>query len=246
MRKLVLILGFIAFSSAAVQYPHSEQEAFALQHSAEYQTLSAGERADVEGQFGKSDYVAHNNPTGEPVNVSESSKPATVVQRETSTELRSSSNSGIPQTSVPVNAGVVQSDVRDNTSNVVGEHESDNSAVANSRDGGTQSQIRDSERRIGAANSGVQANHNAINANRHEIETNRRDIKRVGAAAISAANLHYNDSESGYAVAIGNYRGETAIAGGIQFHVHNRTAATAQVSYDGSGTGVSVGLHSSF
>ncbi len=257
MRKLALILGFLAFNAAAVDYPRSEQEAFALQHSPEYQTLTVGERMDIEGAFGKSEYVAHNDPTGEPVNVeSKSNEPATVVQRNTSATARpditGSKTSTNSEKAVVLNGQrVVSTDVSVRATPVANNATREPTRVAESKTVRTSNDVVASKvdvnsRRIDSNSTAINANRNAVESNRHAIETNRRDIKRVGASAIAAANLHYDASNSGYAISVGEYRGETAIAGGLQFGVTDHSAATVQVSYDGTGTGASVGFHSSF
>ncbi|WP_407933100.1 YadA-like family protein [Herbiconiux daphne] len=50
----------------------------------------------------------------------------------------------------------------------------------------------------------------------------------------------------GYAVAVGEYDGATAIAGGLQFNTSTNTAITVQASYDGEAAGASVGFHGSW
>lgn len=79
-----------------------------------------------------------------------------------------------------------------------------------------------------------------------DVKDVKRQVKAIGATATAAANLHYNRSESGYAVAVGEYEGATAVAGGMQFNISANTAATVQVSYDGEGAGASVGFHGSW
>lgn len=106
---------------------------------------------------------------------------------------------------------------------------------------------------IAANTAGVKRNSAAIERNSSRIAKNEQDIKdvkqsvkRLGASAAASANLHYNRAESGYAVAVGEYKGATAIAGGVQFNTSANTAATVQVSYDGEGVGASVGFHGSW
>lgn len=79
-----------------------------------------------------------------------------------------------------------------------------------------------------------------------QIEDNSRAIKRLGATAEAAANLHYNANHSGYAIAAGEYNGESALAAGIQFKTSQSTAITLQASYDAESTGGSVGFHGDF
>ena len=76
-----------------------------------------------------------------------------------------------------------------------------------------------------------------------QITSNKRAIKRLGASSQATANLHYNANRNGYAVAVGEYNGETALAGGIQFNSGKHTAVTVQGSYDAEAFGGSVGLH---
>ncbi|WP_318373622.1 YadA C-terminal domain-containing protein [Enterobacter sp.] len=76
-----------------------------------------------------------------------------------------------------------------------------------------------------------------------QIDRNNKAIKRLGASAQATANLHYNANRSGYAVSVGDYRGETALAGGLQFRAGNHSAVTVQGSYDAEAFGGSVGLH---
>lgn len=75
------------------------------------------------------------------------------------------------------------------------------------------------------------------------IEQNNHDIKRVGAIGAAQANLHYNANRSGYAIALGEYRGVTGIAGGLQYGITESTAVTLQAAYDGKYTSASVGFH---
>lgn len=77
----------------------------------------------------------------------------------------------------------------------------------------------------------------------HQIDHNSQAIKRLGASAQATSNLHYNANRSGYAVSVGDYRGETALAGGLQFRAGSHNAVTLQGSYDAEAFGGSVGLH---
>lgn len=79
-----------------------------------------------------------------------------------------------------------------------------------------------------------------------QIKVNSRAIKRLGATAEAAANLHYNANNSGYAIAAGEYNGESALAAGIQFRTGQSTAITVQASYDAESTGGSAGFHGDF
>lgn len=92
----------------------------------------------------------------------------------------------------------------------------------------------------------ISHNEQRITKNEQDIKEVRKSVKHVGAMATASANLHYNRSENGYAVAVGEYEGATAIAGGVQFNISTNTAATVQASFDGEGTGVSVGFHGSW
>ncbi|WJN64028.1 hypothetical protein Erwinia_phage_Fougasse_00065 [Erwinia phage Fougasse] len=258
MRKIILVLGFVALSAGAVDFPRSEQEAFALQHSPEYQTMPASQRADVEGAFGKSSYVAHNDPTGEPVNVRNQTKelpvanqrPADKTDGPVVTEV-GNTPANTSETKLPDSTGVVQPDVRVRPTQIDTATDRGTTGVAVSRSSSISNDsssvaVDNVSRRVANNSAGIESNHRAIESNRRQIETNRRDIRRVGATAVASANLHYDASNSGFAVSIGEYRGETAIAGGLQYGITEHSAATVQVSYDGTGTGASVGFHSSF
>ncbi|MGV2814580.1 YadA-like family protein [Enterobacter cancerogenus] len=85
-----------------------------------------------------------------------------------------------------------------------------------------------------------------FNQAERQIENNSRAIKRLGATAEAAANLHYNSNHSGYAIAVGEYNGESALATGIQFQTGKTTALTLQASYDDESAGGSVGFHGDF
>jgi len=76
-----------------------------------------------------------------------------------------------------------------------------------------------------------------------QITDNKRAIKRLGASSQATGNLHYNANRNGYALAVGEYNGETALAGGVQFTSGKHTAVTVQTSYDAEAFGGSVGLH---
>ena len=76
-----------------------------------------------------------------------------------------------------------------------------------------------------------------------QITENKRAIKRLGASSQAVANLHYNGAHSGYAVAVGQYASESALAGGLQFQVTGYSAISVQTSYDAAHVGGSVGLH---
>ncbi|UHO31188.1 hypothetical protein K7R23_00070 [Citrobacter rodentium NBRC 105723 = DSM 16636] len=76
-----------------------------------------------------------------------------------------------------------------------------------------------------------------------QINHNGKAIKRLGASAQATANLHYNANHNGYAIAVGEYNSETALAGGLQFNTGKSTAVTVQGSYDAESFGGSVGLH---
>ncbi|WJN63952.1 hypothetical protein Erwinia_phage_Farigoule_00065 [Erwinia phage Farigoule] len=258
MRKIILVLGFVALSAGAVDFPRSEQEAFALQHSPEYQTMPASQRADVEGAFGKSSYVAHNDPTGEPVNVSNQPKELPVAHQRPADKTDGPVITGVAKTATNTSetklsdsTGVVQPDVRvrPNQSDTATDRGTAGVAeprISNVRNDSSSVAVDNVSRRVATNSAGIESNHRAIESNRRQIETNRRDIRRVGATAVASANLHYDASNSGFAVSIGEYRGETAIAGGLQYGITEHSAATVQVSYDGTGTGASVGFHSSF
>ncbi|AEJ81396.1 gp20 [Erwinia phage vB_EamM-Y2] len=256
MRKIILVLGFVALSAGAVDFPRSEQEAFALQHSPEYQTMPASQRADVEGAFGKSSYVAHNDPTGEPVNARNPSKELPVINQRPADKADRPVITGVgntpantSETKLPDSTGVVQTDVRvrnEVTNNASVETRGAELRISDARNDSSSVAVDNVSRRVATNSAGIESNHRAIESNRRQIETNRRDIRRVGATAVASANLHYDASNSGYAVSVGEYRGETAIAGGLQYGITEQSAATVQVSYDGTGTGASVGFHSSF
>uniref|UniRef100_UPI0034CD6BF6 YadA-like family protein n=1 Tax=Enterobacter hormaechei TaxID=158836 RepID=UPI0034CD6BF6 len=87
---------------------------------------------------------------------------------------------------------------------------------------------------------------NRFNQVENEIENNKRAIKRLGAASEATANLHFNANHSGYAIAAGEYDGETALAAGVQFRTSKTTAISLQASYDAESTGGSIGLHGDF
>ncbi len=76
-----------------------------------------------------------------------------------------------------------------------------------------------------------------------QIDHNASAIKRLGASSQATANLHYNANHNGYAISVGAYDGETALAGGLQFQTGKHTALTVQTSYDAEALGGSVGLH---
>lgn len=57
---------------------------------------------------------------------------------------------------------------------------------------------------IASNTTAINQNSQDIAANRKDIDENSKDIKRVGAMAQAVSSLHYNRSESGYAVAAGN------------------------------------------
>lgn len=76
-----------------------------------------------------------------------------------------------------------------------------------------------------------------------QIDHNASAIKRLGASSQATANLHYNANHNGYAVSVGAYDGETALAGGLQFQTGKHSALTVQTSYDAEALGGSVGLH---
>ena len=79
-----------------------------------------------------------------------------------------------------------------------------------------------------------------------QIDHNRRAINRLGANSQAVANLHYNGNKSGYAIAVGQYGSETALAGGLQFNVTRHNALTVQAGFDAGHTGGSIGLHGDF
>lgn len=109
----------------------------------------------------------------------------------------------------------------------------------NVTDTATRSQVRSNTTRINKVES-------ATKQNTSDIAENRKTIKRVGAMSQASSNLHYNRSENGYAVAVGEYAGQAAIAGGMQFNTSNNSAITVQASYDGEDAGASVGFHSNW
>lgn len=78
---------------------------------------------------------------------------------------------------------------------------------------------------------------------KQDVADVKDQTKRVGALGMAAANLHYAGLDSGYAVALGQYSDKTAIAGGLQFNINEKTAATVQVAYDTKDFGGSVGIH---
>ncbi|MCS5736852.1 hypothetical protein, partial [Herbiconiux daphne] len=92
----------------------------------------------------------------------------------------------------------------------------------------------------------LEQNGQRISKNERDIKEVRKQVKAVGAMASASANLHYNRAENGYAVAVGEYDGSTAIAGGLQFNTSANTAVTVQASYDGEAAGASVAFHGSW
>lgn len=81
---------------------------------------------------------------------------------------------------------------------------------------------------------------------KQDVSSNTKAIKRVGAIGAAQANLHYNRSENGFAIAVGEYRGEAGIAGGLQFNMTQNSAVTVQAAYDGQDTSASLGMHGSW
>lgn len=92
----------------------------------------------------------------------------------------------------------------------------------------------------------IDRNIKGIKRNEQDIKDIKKSVKNLGAGMAANSNLHYNANQSGYAVAVGEYQGSTAIAGGTQFRTGSNTAVTLQVSYDGEGTGASVGFHGNY
>ncbi|UHM93655.1 hypothetical protein [Rahnella victoriana] len=79
-----------------------------------------------------------------------------------------------------------------------------------------------------------------------QISENKRDLKRLGATSQAVGNLHYNGNHNGYAVSVGQYSNETALAGGLQYQIGTHHALTLQTSVDAAQIGGSVGLHGDF
>ncbi len=99
---------------------------------------------------------------------------------------------------------------------------------------------------ISANRSAIAANKQRIDQNSKDIHENRKTINQVGAMSQATSNLHYAGHQSGYAVAVGEYDNETAVAGGLNFGLTAKTSVSVQVSYDGNATGGSVGLSGSW
>ena len=99
---------------------------------------------------------------------------------------------------------------------------------------------------ISANRSAIAANKQRIEQNSKDIHENRKTINQVGAMSQATSNLHYAGHQSGYAVAVGEYDNETAVAGGLNFGLTAKTSVSVQVSYDGNATGGSVGLSGSW
>ena len=99
---------------------------------------------------------------------------------------------------------------------------------------------------ISANRSAIAANKQRIDQNSKDIHENRKTINQVGAMSQATSNLHYAGHQSGYAVAVGEYDNETAIAGGLNFGLTAKTSVSVQISYDGNATGGSVGLSGSW
>lgn len=143
---------------------------------------------------------------------------------------------GITTTVVKVDTATQQR-VNDNSANIAanrGEIISHSRAIAANRAG------------IERNSAAIEHNSQRIDRNSKDIAANRKAIKRVGAMAQAASNLHYNVNHNGYAVSVGEYQGNTAIAGGVQFQTGAHTAVTLQASYDGEAVGASVGFHGDF
>ncbi|EKF2848404.1 YadA-like family protein [Escherichia coli] len=109
----------------------------------------------------------------------------------------------------------------------------------NMTDTATRSQVRSNTARLNKVESATQQNSS-------DIAENRKNIKRVGAMTQASSNLHYNRNENGYALAVGEYAGQEAIAGGMQFNTSGNSAITVQASYDGEDAGASLGFHSNW
>lgn len=109
----------------------------------------------------------------------------------------------------------------------------------NVTDTATRSQVRSNTARLNKVESATQQNSS-------DIAENRKNIKRVGAMTQASSNLHYNRNENGYALAVGEYAGQEAIAGGMQFNTSGNSAITVQASYDGEDAGASLGFHSNW
>ncbi|HGM5489635.1 TPA: YadA-like family protein, partial [Serratia fonticola] len=106
--------------------------------------------------------------------------------------------------------------------------------------------IAGNQAHIASNTAAINQNSQDIANNRKDIDENSKNIKRVGAMAQAVSSLHYNRNESGYAVAAGEYDGETSIAGGMQFSTSDNSAVTVQMSWDGNAAGAGVGFHSNF
>ncbi|MCW3479822.1 YadA C-terminal domain-containing protein [Neisseriaceae bacterium JH1-16] len=100
--------------------------------------------------------------------------------------------------------------------------------------------------RISSNTARIDRNEQRIRRNEQDIQDMQTSVKRIGALAVASANLHYNRAENGYAVAVGEYAGSTAVAGGLQFNTSSNTAIDVQASYDGDDVGASVGFHGSY
>lgn len=113
-------------------------------------------------------------------------------------------------------------------------------------DTATQQQVSHNTASIAGNRADIRNNSQRIDENSKRIDETRKEVKRVGAMSQAIAGLHYNRSESGAAVAVGEYSGNTAIAGGAQFNTSDNSAATVGVSWDGESVGANVGWHTSF
>ncbi|MCS5736720.1 YadA C-terminal domain-containing protein, partial [Herbiconiux daphne] len=113
-------------------------------------------------------------------------------------------------------------------------------------DNETRATVLSHSRAINRNSAAIERNSKAIERNTKQIAANTKAIKQVGAMAQATSNLHYNASNSGYAMAVGEYKGAVAFAGGVQKQINEHTAVTVQVSYDGDSVGASVGIHGDF
>lgn len=259
--KNIAICFLLLVSFGSFAFPKTATEAEAYQQTTDYQNQSDGYKADIDGLAGHKPIITTPHLDAPAIDRSSHldgvhNQPIPMVELNAATvkaEIIQPATRVVKDT--PLEQPVVGTDSVGNEkviSNNVGASEEQLVLLRNDIDAntrrvesvvGTQAASLAFQDKQSEQISGLQ---NSVNSNKSAIETNRRDIKRVGANAVAAANLHYNGVNSGYGLSVGNYRGETALAGGLQFNVSEHAAITTQVSYDGSGTGVAAGIHSDF
>lgn len=76
-----------------------------------------------------------------------------------------------------------------------------------------------------------------------KIDHNETKMHRAVAGAMAQANIpNVPGTTANFGMAMGNYSGQTAIAGGAHWNINNRVTTKATVSYDGESAGVGAGM----